>query len=103
VARLMGHMSPGSYLVINDGTNVFHDRTEDEPIEGSPRARVVALYAATGAVPYHLRTPEQIEGFFAGLELIDPGVVSVSQWRPDATPFGSAAKVDSFCGIGRKP
>jgi O-methyltransferase involved in polyketide biosynthesis len=102
VARLMSHVPPGSYLVINDGTNVFHDQTEDESTEDSPRARVVALYAATGAIPYRLRTPKQIEGFFAGLELIDPGVVSVSQWRSEAAPFGPP-KVDSFCGVGRKP
>jgi hypothetical protein len=103
VARLMSRVSPGSYLVINDGTNVFHGQTDDEPIEDSPRARVVALYAATGATPYHLRTPKQIEGFFAGLELIDPGVVSASQWRAEANPLRPPAKVDSFCGVGRKP
>ena len=103
VARLMSHVSPGSYLVINDGTNVFHGQTEDGSIEDAPRARAVALYAATRALPYHLRTPEQIEGFFAGLELSDPGVVSVSQWRSEATAFGLPAKLDSFCGVGRKP
>jgi O-methyltransferase involved in polyketide biosynthesis len=103
VAGLMSRVPPGSYLVINDGTNVFHGQTGDKPAEGSPRARVVALYAATGAVPYHLRTPGQIESFFAGLDLIDPGVVPVSQWRPEATPSGPPAQVDSFCGVGRKP
>jgi O-methyltransferase involved in polyketide biosynthesis len=103
VTSLMSHMPPGSYLVINDGTNVFHGRAENEPSEDSPRARVVALYAATGAIPYHLRTPEQIEGFFAGLEVVDPGVVSVSQWRPEVTPSGPPGNVDSFCGVGRKP
>jgi O-methyltransferase involved in polyketide biosynthesis len=103
VARLMSRVPPGSYLVINDGTNVFHDQAENEPAEDSPRARAVALYAATRAVPYHLRTPAQIEGFFAGLELVGPGVISVSQWRPEATPFGPPVRVDSFCGVGRKP
>jgi O-methyltransferase involved in polyketide biosynthesis len=103
VAGLMSRMPPGSYLVINDGTNVVRDQAETEPIEDSARARAVALYAATRAVPYHLRTPEQIEGFFAGLELIDPGVVSASRWRPQATPSGPPAMVDSFCGVGRKP
>jgi O-methyltransferase involved in polyketide biosynthesis len=103
VARLMSRVSPGSYVVINDGTNVVHDQTENESIEDSPRARAVALYAATRAVPYHLRTPKQIEDFFAGLELVDPGVVSVSRWRPEATPSGPSAMVDSFCGVGRKP
>jgi len=103
VARLMSRVPPGSYLVINDGTNVFHGQTGGDSAEDSPRARVVALYAATRAVPYHLRTPEQIEGFFAGLQLVDPGVVSVSQWRPEATSSGPPANVDSFCGVGRKP
>jgi O-methyltransferase involved in polyketide biosynthesis len=100
-AGLMNRVSPGSYLVINDGTNVFHGKPEDDAIGDSPRARIVALYAATGAVPYHLRTPEQIEDFFSGLELIDPGVVPVSRWRPEVTP--PPAGVDSFCGVGRKP
>jgi O-methyltransferase involved in polyketide biosynthesis len=103
VARLIGRLPPGSHVVINDGTNVVRDRTEDEPAEDSPRARAVALYAATRAIPYHLRTPGQIEGFFAGLELIDPGVVSVSRWRPEGTPSGLPAMIDSFCGVGRKP
>jgi O-methyltransferase involved in polyketide biosynthesis len=103
VARLMSRVPPGSYLVINDGTNVFRDKPEDKPAEDSPRARAVALYAQTRAIPYHLRTPEQIEGFFAGLELVDPGVVSVSQWRSSAGQSGPPANVDSFCGVGRKP
>jgi hypothetical protein len=33
---------------------------------------------------YYPRSPEQIEGFFAGLELVEPGVVSTPLWRPDA-------------------
>jgi O-methyltransferase involved in polyketide biosynthesis len=103
VARLMSRMSPGSYVVINDGTNVVRNQPGNEPVEESARARTVALYAATRAVPYHLRTPEQIEGFFAGLELVEPGIVSASQWHAQATPFGPPDIVDSFCGVGRKP
>ena len=103
VARLLSALSPGSYLVINDGTNVLHGQTDGESAENSARARAIARYAAAGGVPYHLRTPERIAGFLTGLELVDPGVVSVSQWRAEATPFGPSAKVDAFCGVGRKP
>ena len=103
VARLLSRLSPGSYLVINDGTNVLHGQPGGEPTEDSARARAIARYAAAGGVPYNLRTPERIAGFLAGLELVDPGVVSVSQWRAEATPFGSPARVDAFCGVGRKP
>ena len=103
VARLVGRLSPGSYLVINDGTNVLHGRAGGEQAEDSARARAIARYAEASGVPYYLRTPERIGGFFAGLELVDPGVVSVSQWRAEPGPFGPPPMVDAFCGVGRKP
>jgi hypothetical protein len=71
-------------------------------MEDSARAQAIARYAAASGVPYHLRTPARIEGFFTGLELIDPGVVSVSQWRAEVTASGPPAKVDAFSGVGRK-
>jgi S-adenosyl methyltransferase len=60
-------------------------------------------YEEGGAVPYHLRSPEQIAGFFHGLTLVDPGVVSVSRWRPDPSPFGLPGEVESLAGVARKP
>jgi O-methyltransferase involved in polyketide biosynthesis len=103
VARLVDGLAPGSYLVINDGTNVLWDPSAGAPAEDSARARAIARYAAASGAPYHLRTPEQIEGFFAGLELVDPGVVSVSQWRAEADQDGLPPQVDAFSGVARKP
>jgi hypothetical protein len=57
----------------NDGTNVISKQFEQAQ-EG---------YNRSGAVPYILRGPEQIAGFFEGLELVEPGVVSCPRWRPD--------------------
>jgi S-adenosyl methyltransferase len=102
LARLVDELSPGSYLVINDGTDVLHGQADSEPVEDSARARAIARYAEASGVPYHLRTPERIQGFFTGFELVDPGVVSTSQWRVEANPFGVPAEVDAFCGVGRK-
>jgi hypothetical protein len=54
--------------------------------------------------PYHLGSPEQIAGFFDGLELVEPGLVSVPRWRPDPAAGGDLpAEVDAFGGVGRKP
>ncbi len=103
VARLMSSVPSGSYLVINDGTNVLHGQSTGEPAEESARARAVARYAAAGGIPYHLRTPERIKGYFAGLELVDPGIVSTSQWRAETASADPPAAVDAFCGVGRKP
>ena len=91
VTRLLDGLSSGSYLVLCDGTD-------------TSRAGVEAQedYDQTGAIPYRLRSPEQIAGFFAGLDLVEPGVVSCPRWRPDQTR-GVPAEVDAFGGVGRKP
>jgi S-adenosyl methyltransferase len=58
-------------------------------------------YNDSGAVPYYLRGPEQFERYFEGLELVEPGVVPMVQWRPD--PDTEQAPIYSYCGVGRKP
>jgi hypothetical protein len=53
-------------------------------------------------VPYNLRTVEEITSFFDGLELLDPGVVSVPLWRPDATDPAPQV-IAEHGGLARKP
>ncbi|MFJ9680777.1 SAM-dependent methyltransferase [Streptomyces sp. NPDC101194] len=72
VDRLVDALPPGSYLALSDGTN-----TSDA------LNRAVASYNANSASSYHLRSPERIADFFHGLELVEPGVVRTSAWRPD--------------------
>ena len=91
VNRLMDALPSGSYLAFNDSTNT--NKMNDE---------ATRKYNESGAAPYHLRSPEELAGFFDGLELVAPGVVPITQWRPEATPFGSA-QVDALGGVGRKP
>jgi len=95
VRRLLDPLPSGSYLALNDGTNVI-SKAFEQAQEG---------YNQSGAVPYVLRSPEQLAGFFEGLEMVEPGLVSCPQWRPDpADPGGHpAAEVDAFGGVGRKP
>jgi O-methyltransferase involved in polyketide biosynthesis len=103
VTRLVNKLSPGSCLVIADGANVLEGQGRGDAGDESARARAYQHYAEAGGIPYRPRTPGQIAGFFEGLELIDPGVVSVSRWRPEANPFGPPAEVDAFGGVARKP
>jgi hypothetical protein len=95
VRRLLAGLPSGSYFALNDGTNVI-SRAFEEAQEG---------YNQSGAVPYRLRSPEQIAGFFEGLEVVEPGVVSCPRWRPDPadTSGGLPVEVDAFGGVGRKP
>ena len=89
VRRLLDAVPPGSYLVVSDGTN-----TSEEIVEGQ-------RIANQSGHPYHLRSPEEITGYFDGLELVEPGVVSIPLWRPEPGPLPPA--MDGYCGVARKP
>ncbi|KDA42198.1 SAM-dependent methyltransferase [Frankia sp. B2] len=90
VARVVAAVPSGSYLLLWDSTNTSEGF--DEAQQG---------YDDTGAVPYILRSPDQVARFFDGLELLEPGVVSISQWQPDGAE-GFAA-VDGYGAVARKP
>jgi len=94
VHRLTDALPSGSYLVIADGTNV---------IRGEEFETAIAVWNASGSLPYHLRSPEQIATFFHGLELIEPGLVPCPQWRPDTTDPALLREVDEFGAVARKP
>ena len=38
-----------------------------------------------------------------GEAFLEPGLVPVSQWRPDPNPFGEPEAVDAYGAVGRKP
>ena len=43
------------------------------------------------------------ERFFAGLELVQPGLVPLSDWRPDLGPAQEAGQSYAYGGVARKP
>ncbi|MFE7705706.1 SAM-dependent methyltransferase [Streptomyces sp. NPDC057486] len=93
VDRLVAALPSGSYLALSDGTNT------SEALNTAIRA-----YNANSASSYHLRSPEQIAGFFHGLDLVDPGVVRTAAWRPDpGQPLDDTAQGHAASGVGRKP
>jgi hypothetical protein len=42
-------------------------------------------------------------GFFDGLDLVPPGLVSCPYWRPDPADGTLLREVDEFGAVGRKP
>ena len=87
VNRVMAATAPGSYLVLWDGTD-----TTPAVVEGAERL------AQSGGVPYILRSPEEIGRLFAGLDLVEPGLVQITNWRPD----GEAEWLDAYGAVARK-
>ena len=75
VNRLLEPLPSGSYLAMSIGTADF------APEEVG---RVSREYAARN-MPMRLRTEAEADEFFAGLELVEPGVVQVHKWHPDGT------------------
>ncbi len=94
VNRLLAALSPGSYLVMS------HPTTE---IDGEAMKEAMRFWNQSGAAPIVARSPQQLIRFFENLELLDPGVVSCSLWRPDPSEIGSPVEVFHFSGVGRKP
>jgi hypothetical protein len=91
VRQLVDALPPGSYLTMSDGND-----TDEASVESMRR------YADSGAVPYHLRKPEQFVRFFDGLEVVEPGVVSTPDWRPRPDD-GPSIDVGGLCAVARKP
>ena len=91
VQRIVGAVPPGSFLAISHTTR------------GPQMDAAVAYWNRFGTPKLTQRDPEQIARFFDGLELLEPGVVSCSRWRPEATLWGEPEEVDLYCGVARKP
>jgi hypothetical protein len=95
VQTLLAALPPGSYLAAS------HVTPEHDPVG------VKGLEAAyrKGGVSAQVRPVDEFaELAFTGLRLVEPGIVLVSEWRPDGTgPRPSAAEVSWYGGVGLKP
>jgi S-adenosyl methyltransferase len=95
VRTLIDALAPGSYVVASHVT----DEHNQEGLAGAGRA-----YSERG-LRGALRGPEEFaELAFTGLELIRPGVVLSSEWRPDTGSLRPmASEINAYCGVARKP
>jgi S-adenosyl methyltransferase len=92
VARVMAAVPSGSYLALWDNTDTSEAQNE-----------ALVKYAETGAVPYLARSPEQVRRCFEGLEMVDPGFVPITQWRPNTVEVGTVEPIDAYGAVARKP
>jgi hypothetical protein len=97
-ARLLAELPAGSYLALSHLTGDF---------DPAAWAGVAAVYRRSG-VTMQVRSLADVERFFAGLDVLDPGVVSLPRWRPDSRDIGQPgqaqdAAVSVYGGLGRKP
>ena len=93
VGRLMDALPSGSHLVLS------HTITSPELSEVDAAVR---FWNEHGIPALTQRTPEAVARFFDGLELLEPGVVSCSRWRPEPGEAGEPKEVALYGGVGRK-
>ena len=93
VNQLVDAVAPGSYVVISHAASDI-----DNGVMFSMTNRLNELMAQQ-AVP---RTRREVAAFFAGLDLVEPGLVRIPEWRP-ASVSGMAVRAQMWGAIGRKP
>jgi SAM-dependent methyltransferase len=95
VAELMQAVVPGSFLVISHPPSDMHKAA---PGAADAAVKLSQLMAQRVTV----RSRAQVSRFFDGLDLVDPGVVPVQQWRPDSE-VDAEERAAVWGGVARKP
>jgi SAM-dependent methyltransferase len=93
LATLLDPLASGSYLVLSQSSGDF----DPEAMAG------LAAVSEQGGIPNVPRTLADTEPFFAGLELVSPGLVPLAAWRPDPGSGQDPRGVYAYGGVARKP
>jgi len=93
VARVLDAMPAGSYLALS--------HLGSELLAGEKKEGFENVVSRSAQQQYIGRTREEMLRFFEGMDLVEPGLVRVEQWRPD--PDGGETGTSAlWCALGRK-
>ncbi|WP_030739282.1 SAM-dependent methyltransferase [Streptomyces sp. NRRL S-31] len=90
VAALRDALPAGSFLVLSHATGDFADRSDAQAVYTNATASL------------NLRTRAQVERFFDGFELVEPGLAQVPFWRPDTPPPPRSDEIGFYGGVARR-
>jgi hypothetical protein len=92
IRTLLAPAPSGSYLAISQGTR-------DVDPEGC--AAVEAAYGSS-AIPTRARSRDEVvELMGPGMELVEPGIVLLADWRPETEPVGAKQRI-TYAAVARK-
>ncbi|KJK53777.1 SAM-dependent methyltransferase [Streptomyces sp. NRRL F-4428] len=102
VAELRDALAPGSLLILT------HASYEGIPLTQEVAGGAVGVYRDIRN-PLVMRTGEQIARFFEGFDMVEPGLVSMPDWRPDSSEDGADGETpedpyafSGYGGVGRR-
>lgn len=93
VRRELDRLVPGSYLAIS------HLSSQDPRIREQMTRHTLE---STGGNWGRVRSPEEIEAFFDGYDVVPPGVVKVNDWHPDGREEEQNPDWYEYGGVARK-
>jgi hypothetical protein len=93
VSMLLAAVPSGSYLTI------MHPASDLDPALLTAARRWNSL----AAQQVRLRSRQEVAAFLTGLALVEPGLVTVPQWRPDADEPTPAQAIPLYAVVARKP
>ena len=96
VAQLLEPLVPGSMLILSHGS------WEAEGEDFSGRAAQMKTPYNRASAQLHLRSQGEIERLFAGVELVEPGMVTLATWRAEPTHEEWDGSRGFFGGVGIK-
>jgi hypothetical protein len=89
--ELTAALCPGSYLAVM------------QPAAHEGLLAVQRRWNELGALPVWLRDRTEVASWFAGLSLVEPGIVEVHRWRPDQGDPSYPHGMPLYAAVGRKP
>ncbi|MBE8470718.1 SAM-dependent methyltransferase [Streptomyces justiciae] len=90
VSTLRDALPDGSFLVLSHATGDLFERSDAQAVYNNATASM------------NLRGHAEVERFFDGFDLVDPGLTQVPFWRPDGPLPENAASIGFYGGVGRK-
>lgn len=94
VARLRDAVVSGSYLALSHGT---------PPPEQQEAYKTIQKLSQQTPTSFHPRSPEQVAKLFDGWELVEPGIVAVTDWHADPDDDPDIRAAHFLAAVGRKP
>jgi hypothetical protein len=90
LATLRDALPSGSYLVLSHATGDFADRTAAQAVYNKATASL------------NLRSRAQVERYFDGFDLLEPGLTQAPFWRPDSPPPPGSELIGFYGGVARR-
>ncbi|MFH8474852.1 SAM-dependent methyltransferase [Streptomyces sp. NPDC018000] len=89
---LVEALPTGSFLVLSHGTADQHPELQQETETAYKK----------GAIPLRMRTRSEVEPFFEGLDLVEPGLVFATEWYQEE-PAPARERSGFYVGVARVP